>query len=318
MIDIKKIKWVKYGNHQGCQYHGSNQYNPPKPWGPWTRILGVVARCEGNHDTVVSYDNTAITWGFMQWTFTSGRLQKLLESFKSIPFYDFSDETAHPMYTLFDVKCPQFSEFGFHIRGGRFIDRSLKVVFEPGKDNKKMNDICLGRVAFPNQPQKQKTFAKRLAAVFGDLGSYDEVAAAQIQFAKQELKRSLDYTRKPLGEIGTIRNLISQSDKSWELPIAAVFFNLWQNSPKGAYMLYKNAWKDAKKRGISDKPGHLIEGSENGFLNLVWERVNKTKFANWGWNSKRYKANPRGVKPRVYRIKLAIKEFYGIDLPFIK
>jgi hypothetical protein len=77
-------------------------------------------------------------------------------------------------------------------------------------------------------------------------------------------------------------------------------------------------WKDAIKRGIADRPGELIPDGEGAFFNLLWERVNKTKFANWGWNSKRYKANPKGVKPRVYRIKLGIKEFYGIDLPFYK
>lgn len=324
MVNLKKIKWVKYGKHQGCRYQGDNRYDPPKPWGPWTKILGVVARCEGNHDTVVSYDGTAVTWGFMQWTFTSGRLQKLLESFKSIPYYNFTSSESHKVRTLFDEVCTDqesaqlFKMFGFEIRGGRFIDLNRGISLDPAKNKKRMDDICLGRVAYPNDFKSQQIFSKQLANVFANMGTDLDIAAAQVQFAKQELKNGLDYRRKPLGDILTIRNLLPQSDEAWNLPIAAVFYNLWQNSPAGAYRLYINTWKDAKKRGISDSPGHLIAGSESAFFNLIWERVNRTKFANWGWHSKRFLENPRGVKPRVYRIKQGIKEFYGIDLPFIK
>lgn len=324
MVDMKDIKWVKYGNYQGCRYLGKNKYDPPKPWGPWTKILGVVARCEGNHDTVVSYDNTAVTWGFMQWTFTSGRLQRLIESFKSIPHYSF-EKGLDNVTTLFASTCETgnygaqiFSKHGFEIRGGRFVDVSKQISLDPVKDKKRINDICLGRSFYPDSLSQQKIKAKQVAMLFGDLGVDQSIAAAQVQFAKQELKMGLDYRRKPLGEIGTIRNLLPQSDRAWELPIAAVFFNLWQNSPQGAYRLYMNVWGDAKRRGISDYPGHLRDGAEASFFNLVWERVNTTKFANWGWKSKRFKENKKGMKPRVYRIKLGIKEFYSIDLPFIK
>ena len=62
------MSWVKWKHYQGVKLVGKNSYNPPQPWGPWTKIMGVVAKCEGNHDTVISYDGTGLTWGFMQWT----------------------------------------------------------------------------------------------------------------------------------------------------------------------------------------------------------------------------------------------------------
>lgn len=323
MVYIKDIKWVKYKKYQGCRYQGTNQYSPPKPWGPWTKIVSVIARCEGNHDTVVSYDNTAMTWGFMQWTFTSGRLQKLLESFKSMSDYDFEDN--HGMCTLFDVVCcrgvggPQiFSDFGFEIKEGRFIDLQKGIALDPVKNKKRLNDICMGRAAHPKNINEQKDFAKRLAVVFADMGKDFFVSNAQIDFAKRELKQSLKVYRSALGGFVTINNLFPDSDEAWELPIAAVFFNLWQNSPKGAYRLYINVWKDAEKRGICGDYGDLVPGAEAAFFNLIWERLNRSRYANWGWNSKRYKANPKRVKPRVFRIQKAIREFYGIDLPFIR
>jgi hypothetical protein len=276
--------------------------------------MGIIARCEGNHDTVVGYDGTGVTWGFLQWTFTSGRLQKLLESLKSIPYYDFTSE--HEVETLFDdVFCNDdgeqlFSRFGFSVNSGRFVVPGAGVLNPAkGKNKNRIMRICLGQEACPGNLKEQKYFAKELAKIFAIAGKRDDIAAAQVQFAKQEFKRALDIKRSPLGKYETIRGLLPDTDRAWELPIAALFFNLWQNSPAGSYRLFKNVHKEMK--GVSPV------GNEDRFLDLAWRRLNKTAYANWGWNSKRYLANPRGVKPRVFRIRKAIKEFYNLDLPFI-
>jgi len=313
------IKWVKYNDkHQGPRYRGKHKYDPPKPWGPWTKVMGVVARCEGNHDTVVMYDGTGVTWGFLQWTFTSGRLQKMLESFKSIPHYDFTSEKEDSVCTLFDDLCcynggtQLFKKFGFEIRTGRFVDVSRATVLDPAKNKKRINDICLGK-SF-NTFKDQKMFAMRLAQLFADMDS-PEAAAAQIQFAKHEFKRSLGYKRKPLGKVKTIDNLLPEI--LWETPVPGIFFNLWQNSPAGAYKLFLGSWRTATIKGVASAKDFNngicnISTDPWDFFDIVWRRLNKTAYANWGWNSRRYKAG-KG-KPRITRIKPAIKEFYGVDL----
>ncbi len=320
-----KVQWVKYKSHEGCRHMGNHKFNPLEPWGPWTKIMGVVARCEGNHDTVVSYDRTGVTWGFLQWTFTAGRLQKLLESFKSISHYDFTIED-NPYDTLFDDLCCHkngyqlFESYGFKIRGGKFVELDTgngERILNPANQKKRIDDICMGRESSPKL-KDQKRHAMDLARLFIKMGKDPAAAVAQIEFGKQEFKRSLDIKRGPLGEFKTIRNLISTSDRAFTLPIAAIFFNLWQNLPGGAYTLFKNVWKKAIKQGVAIEPGNIYLGREEDFLDILWRQVNQTGKANWGWKSKRYLANKRGLKPRVYRLQKGIKEFYDLDLPFYK
>lgn len=298
---MMEIKWQKYKDMGGPWYQGKIQYSPPKPWGPWTKIMGVVARCEGCYDTVVMYDETGVTAGFLQWTFKSGRLQKLLESFKSIPNYDFAQTQDHE--TLFDAVCcvaqdnQIFESFGFKVEAGKFKDlyadpdRFLDSSDET--DQKRIVDICMGRVQFPSTAF-QKEHAIKLARVFANMGTQFGVAEAQIQFAKAEFKRALMFERKPLGVVGTIDNLLAGT---WETPVPALFFNLWQNNPGAAYKLFLKA----KSSGAQGE----------GFFDKVWQLVNKSTFGNWGWKE-------GNKSPRVVRIKSAMKEFYGIDLPYYR
>lgn len=298
-----KVNWVKYKDGGGPSYKGEMQYNPAKPWGVWSQIMGVVARCEGCHDTVVMYDGTAVTWGHQQWTFTSGRLQKLLESFKSIPSYDVERE-GEGSWTLFDDVCctnidvQTFESFGFRIEGGKFVEitgAAQDVILDPSYPMQKNRivDICMGRVRYSDFPN-QKNHAMKLAEVFAKMGAQLGVAEAQITFAKAELQRALKFTRKPLGAIETIDNLLAGT---WETPAPALFFNLWQNNPGAAYKLFLKA----KSSGAQGQ----------AFFDKAWQLANRSTFGNWGWKE-------GNKSPRVTRIKSAIKEFYGIDLPFFK
>jgi hypothetical protein len=253
--------------------------------------MGVVARCEGNHDTVISYDGTGVTWGFMQWTFTSGRLQKLLEYLKSVQEGDFEVNEFGP--NLYDKYfAGKLEPFGFYIKNGKFV-RVNGGVLDPRtkSDKRKLDNICMGRVQY-DKVSKQKWHATALAKIFSEAGKAPEIAYAQIDYAKGEIKRSLQYTRKPLGKYKTLANLL---EGTWDTFVPAVFFNLWQNSPAGAYKLFIKA-KDSSKT-----PEDLQE--------IVWDRLKRSRFANWSY------AKSGNKSPRIRRIAKAVKEFYGISLP---
>jgi len=295
-----KVQWVKWKNHQGAKHRGSLKYDPPQPWDMWDKIMGVIARCEGNHDTVVSYDATGITWGFMQWTFTSGRLQKLLESFKSIPYYDL-DTPSEVHHTLFDEVCELeedvqiFERCGFCIQGGKFVELATGKKLDPRNKSqkKRIDDVCMGRTQYKTL-KDQKFHALKLAKIFVDLAHQFAVPEAQIQFAIQEFKRELQFKRSPLGG----KSIAWLLDGTWDTPAPALFFNLWQNNPGAAYRLFKTV----KNSGVT----------EERYFGLAWKKACRSKFGNWGYGK------PENKSPRVVRIKKAMKEFYGIDLKLYK
>lgn len=279
-----KVDWVKYHDNYGPRCLGICKFNPPQPWGEWTKIMGVVARSEGCYDSEVGYDGTGCTTGFLQWSFTSGRLQRLLESFKSI-LVD-KDDIHTNLYE--DLKlADKFSKFGFAISNGKFYDIAKKKILNPAfpSEKKRIVDICMS----------SKDSAIQLAILFGTIGQDPRVQRAQEQFGKAEFIHALDVVRNPLGEYKTIRNLLNDD---WTTLCPAIFFNLWQNSPAATYKLFINARKESDANGTS-------------YQDIVWRMLNFSKFANWGWGS-------GNKSPRITRIQSAIKEFYGIDLLFIK
>ncbi len=296
---VIEMDWVTWKTHQGVRSMGTNKFKPVPPHDMWTKILGVISTCEGNHDTVVSYDGTGVTWGFMQWTFTSGRLTQLLQYFKAVPSTKVAAGSAEA-YTLFDelfVDCEGkqvFENFGFKIKEGKFVETAKGKVLNPSIDREKglIDDICMGRVQGGTFKQ-QKTFALNLAQVFSDAGKSASAAAAQIEFAKLELQRSLPIKRAPLGPVQTLANVL---DKTWETYIPAVFFNIWQNSPAQAYKLILAARAEAK-------------GNIEQYAELVWRKLKNSKFANWSY------AKPENTSPRIRRIAMGLKEYYGVSLP---
>ena len=290
-------RWIKWKTGGGPRVRGGVAFAPPAPWDPWTKVLGVIARCEGHHDTVVMYDGTGVTAGFLQWTFTSGRLQRLLESFKAIPSSD-----GHPQVSLFDEACraggdpaaPQlFEAFGFRIEGGRFVAARDGRALDPSlpAQKKRIVDLCLG--AGSGAPMKT---ALALADLFAALGSRPAVATAQIQFAKGELARELAYARRPLSG-RTIRALLGADDgAAWEAPLVALFMNLWQNNPGAAYKLFLKAAGD---------------GGPDAMFDRAWKLTNRSRFGRWGWPNE-----PKS--PRCLRIAEAVEEFFGQYLPLFK
>ncbi len=301
---MPKFSWVKFRSHHGVKYMGNQKFMPAEPWSVWDTILGVVARCEGNYDTVISYDGTGVTFGFQQWTFTSGRLQKLLQSFKAIPVYDYDLGEDPEETTLFDVVCcdpagtQYFEEFGFRIQEGCFVESATGKVLKPRKKahKKRINDICMGRT-MATTAKGQKAHAMGLARVFARIGADFAVAEAQTAFAKAEFKRQIKFKRPPLGG-KSIEDVLGPN--CWTTPLPALFLNLWQNHPAQAYKMLLRARKSAGT------------GDPQRYFETMWKMANVTKFANWGWGSGKNKS------PRVIRIKKAIREFYGVNLPYYK
>jgi hypothetical protein len=323
---MSTFQWVKYRKTEGVKYVGINRYEPAKPWGIWSQIMGVVARCEGNHDTFINYDNTGATQGFLQWTFTSGRLQMLLESYKSIPSYGLIEDGEGPVLTnLFEdyyelsPGVQVFEDYGFKISGGKFYSLKDKRALDPSKDKdkKRIVDICMGRLSHPGKPKLQREFAISLAEKLTIPGQSDEIGQAQIEFAKREFKHSLKVVRNnALKSYQTIDNLLRNL---WDTPIPAIFFNLWQNSPSGAYSLILSSYSKAARGGrityLDGMTSHVKDDSKSKgeFLKIFWNSLKESDYANWSYNSSLIKSGATKV-PRIVRISKAVEEFYNITL----
>jgi hypothetical protein len=285
-------EWVKYKDGGGPRFKGTTPYRlAASPVSEWDKILGVVARCEGCYDTVVMYDGTGVTAGFVQWTFTSGRLQKFFQSLKGVAVYDFT--AANSDTNLFDSVCCDangrqlFEPYGFYIKEGSFIEAATKKVLTYSQKNR-INDVCMGRTLY-KMLKEQRRHALGLCDTVVKICQDFAVGDAQVAFAKQEFKQHLTIKRAPLGKFGTIANLL---DGTWGTPLPAVFFNLWINNPGASFTIAQKAYdKDPEK-----------------FFNNLWGLLRKSKFGNWGFGK------PENKSPRCVRIQKAIKEFYGISL----
>jgi len=287
------VDWVHFKGNEGCRYSGKHKYLPSKPWGKWEKILGVVARCEGGHDTFFNADGTGGSWGFQQWTFTSGRLQNLLNSFKAIIL-----ENKKSLFDeCFGTNGAEFVKFGFNIQNGQFLDCHTGKVVIPNSvpEKQHISDLCMGKLGHEGY-KTPKDFAIALAKLFIKAGEREDVAKAQIDFAIKEFEQALKPKRSPLGDVETLDKLLAGT---WETCIPGLFFNLWQNSPGAAYKLFIPSYKFAK-------------GGSKKYLDDVWLRLNKSQFANWSF------AKPENTSPRIVRIKNAIREFYDLDLPIVR
>lgn len=317
---MSESSWVKFRNmggplHRGARKNGKyvHVYDPERPWGVWTQILGVIAACEGRYDTVVMYDDTGVTFGAFQWTFTSGRLQRFLESLKVFPRMDFvSGDDGVLFDLLMDGDDQVFADHGFRIIDGQFMTVEGDIL-NPRKHKEEIVDVCLSRSGqVSNRP-----LALGLCDTFAKIGAMPEIQFAQNEYAKIELKQALGYRRPPLKSVGgTIKHMLP--DEVWGTPIPAIFFNLYQNLPGGAFKLFKSALKTADQKGIvTFDDGYHVQTSTDDLLLLVWEKLCNTAIADWGFQSKQYLGNKRNT-PRVTRIQPAIKKYYGIDLQFVR
>lgn len=277
------ITWGSYGKYDGPIYRGEKSYSPVNP-SEWQKILVVIADCEGKFDTVVMHDGTGITAGFMQWTLTSGRLQKFLE-FLKIKMYPGKFPGEKGYKSIFEVVCEdingigRFVPFGFDFKNGKMVDLKGNAI----EKKEQIIKICRGN---------SKEHAEGVLMVMVEVMSGWGVPEAQEEFAEKELSESSKLNRSVLGKYKTIDNILSGS---WKTPAPALFYNLYQNNLKAAFSLYMKA---------KEKEGDLF--------NAAWELLKESKFGNWSYNSVDYKKYKR--KPRIERIKGSINKYYGTDL----
>jgi len=249
-----------------------------------------------------------------------------LQFLKSIPHMDFVDNKDN---TLFDSVCvvdgkQVFESYGFRIDGGRFVDIKNNKKLNPRirSQRNRMIDICMGRDH--SVVKKQREHALGLCDLFAKIGEDVGVQYAMVEYAKLEFKTSLDIHRRPLKSVGgTIRCLLP--DEVWGTPIPALFFNLCQNSPGGAYKLFRMAMLKAESDGLvvlRGDNGYMViadhVGWQDDLLGIIWKMLNKSAYADWGFQSKQYLSSGKKNPPRIVNIKPAIKEFYGVDLPLYR
>jgi hypothetical protein len=278
------VLWSSYKNYSGPLYKGSISYNPTKPLTEWQKILGVIADCEGKFDTVCMHDGTGVTAGFMQWTFTSGRLQKLLDSLRYRVYPDLWPSNKG-FLTIYDVCLVDnnnnclLKPYGFTLIEDRLVELSGKVL-DPVKDKDRIIELCVGQ---------GKELAESLLDRMVQITQTKGVVDAQIAFAEKELKEALRAKRTILGEHKTLEKVL---DGSWNTPAPALFFNLYQNNPKAAMKLFVAA--------ADQKDGSLFD--------RAWKLLEQSIFGNWSYSSPDYKKYKR--TPRIERIKKAIDKYY--------
>ena len=319
--------WVKYGNMGGPRHLGerdgkkfAHEYVDHSSTGPWGKILGVIAASEGRYDTVVMYDGTGVTFGAFQWTFTSGRLQKFLTYLQSVQSMEFEQAKQDVVLTdhgnLFDIFMDGdgdrqvFEDFGFYINGGQFWSSGKVLNPRNPKQKKRIVQICMG---------DSRRHAMALCNIFADAGRDIGIQFAQNEYAKLELKQALIVNRPPLKSVGgKIWCLLPQ--ETWNGPIPAIFFNLYQNLPGGSFKLFKRIMKKAEEKDLVSfcpNNGYGNVKSTDDLLDLVWRELCQTQIADWGFKSRKYLQNNKNT-PRVTRIRPAILKYYGLKLPYIK
>ena len=298
---MPNIKWVKYKDmggpvHRGAKKDGKYLYEYKLMEGndEWGKIMGVIADCEGRYDTVVMYDGTGVTFGAFQWTLTSGRLQGFLTNLSKVKNLDW------------------LHEFGMGISNGYLYDmvtsgESVRLL--PNTQKKDIVKLCIGH---------GRKRAVNLCEKFAILGSSPVVRNMQNEYMSSELTKMLYAKRKPLhGVGGSIAHLLPYD--VGDTPIHAIFFNLFQNLPGGAFVFFMDVMKTALDKGLvrfSVEKGYHSVSSYDDLLMLIWEKLCKTSIANWGFGSKRYLKNKDNL-PRVTRLGPAVKKYYAIDLPLV-
>jgi hypothetical protein len=219
------VKWAKFGNWSGPYIKGTVPYIlPTNPTG-FDVIVAAVAKPEGgDYDTFVAYDGTAVTYGLLQWTFTSGRLHKLLiATVKAMGVKAFAD--------LFSIQLSKLTGLSVDPGTGSLLLRGVLVT-----DFFSLRDVCTppGGKCPKTGPNWEK--AKAIALLFSKLGENPIAQKAQIDFFRQELDHEKDLKRPKLHG-GTIADYLyrpEMAETPYLIASRALFWGMWQNAPREA------------------------------------------------------------------------------------
>jgi len=196
----------------------------------WDVVLSAITRPEGgSYDTVVSYDGTAVTWGFAQWTFTSGRLQRLLASIQNEAPASFNGSDIPKV----------LSQAGLNLAPkGTLVDAAGHTV----DDKDRLRELLTPPDGVVPRIGKYYDYAVNVALAFAELGLNRTVSQIQERFLLKELESEARLSRPKLHGKSISSYLYPKFpaltdpiDTIPELTAArALIWSMWQNSPRAA------------------------------------------------------------------------------------
>ena len=265
-----KISWCVRGSFRGARILGVNKYKPLFVGNPpeWELVLVAVAEPEGGaFDTFISYDGTAATWGIAQWTFTSGRLQKLLSYVREHCEDLWLDSGVEELLDDLGLVLDPAGNLRDKDTNNRVIKKdTLRSIFTPPG-------------GYVPKTRRYREVAENVALTLSKLGEHTGVGWVQVSFFIHELLREARYGRPCLHGKSIAEYLYATNTPSYDYtaPIVdpylsvsrALFWSMWQNSPRKAELHLKAAWGCRPYNG----PERLRS------LERIFAR---SDFANWG------------------------------------
>jgi hypothetical protein len=281
------VKWaqMKDSAYSGPQVFGACPYVlPPNPTG-FDVIVAAVAKPEGgDYDTVVMYDGTAVTYGLLQWTFTSGRLHKLLAATE----YAMGSAAYNKLMGL-----PLSDLTGLSVLGGDLLHGDKKVT-----DYFSLRGVCTPPGGAVPKVGKNWELAKKIALLFSKLGENPTAQKVQLSFFTDELVREVQLKRPKLGG-ARIADYLPPA--AWAQPptgysvsqpvsiaAQALFWGMWQNAPRKA-----EEYLDKAARGV------FMPLRTQAHLERLAKQYAYTNYARWGVE-KAKKAVDKDGKPKPY------------------
>lgn len=263
-----QARHVRFRDWSGVAIRGLHRYECPSPAGEWdVAFAGVAAPEGGAYDTVFSADGTAMTWGLMQWTATSGRLQKLLRRVEIEAGAEWDRSGVPVLLRDLGIYVSQDGEFRTWDDGRVLISKSeLRDLFTPPG----------GKV-----PARGKNWerARDLALAFALLGLNSKATDIQERFFLDELKSEVRYSRPRLKGRSLAYYFYARGWPDRNAPVAdpilaaarAVVLSMWQNAPRAA--------EEHIRRALDDTP--FRAGSEED-LSKISRVFARSTFGYWG------------------------------------
>lgn len=226
------IDWARYGSWSGPRARGTIRHAMVENPGQWDIVLYGIAVPEGGcYDTVTMYDGTGVTFGLMQWTLTSGRLQSFLAWINGQPETT-KDVSRIIKSTLRLAGCTLDATIkGYvlvdNVTGKPMLKAAIRDRFTPPA----------GKV--PRTGDDWKT-AKAIASGFKLLG-FAIPPLMQDTFAMKELASEARVGRPALRG-RSINEVFGLVPMDWDIdcqsdeltPVLALFWSCWQNAPREA------------------------------------------------------------------------------------
>lgn len=222
------VRWSKFGIYSGPAVKGTCLYVLPENPTGFDVIAAATARPEGgSFDIVNMYDGTAVTYGLFQWTFTSGRLHKLLaETCRCMGLARYYNEFGCPLIALTRLTV---DDEDLYLDGKRVTDFF------------KLRNVCTPLGGKVPRVGKYWDQSKKIALLFSKLGEDPIAQKVQMDFFRNELKKEAGLKRPKLGGDRISEYLPTCG---WDTPVEggdcilvaaqALFWSAWQNAPRQA------------------------------------------------------------------------------------